>query len=221
MAPRAIGRVQSDDLLVYVTLGVVFGGRLGYVLFYQPAYYLAHPAEVPAVWQGGMAFHGGLIGVVLAIALFARRHGLSALALGDRVAVVAPIGLFFGRIANFVNGELFGRVGDVPWAMVFPRGGPLLRHPSQLYEAALEGLLLFIVLGVLVRIPAVRARPGLLGGVFSAGYALSRSFVEFFREPDAHLGFILPGFSMGQLLSMPLLLFGAGLIMLSLRQRGG
>ncbi len=219
LSPQAIGREQTDDLLVWATLGVVLGGRLGYVLFYQPAYYLAHPAEILAVWQGGMAFHGGLIGVVLAIILFARRHSLPVLALGDRVAVVAPIGLFFGRIANFINGELFGRVGDVAWAMVFPRGGPLPRHPSQLYEAALEGLLLFIVLAVMARSPAIRTRAGLLGGVFCAGYALSRGFVEFFREPDAHLGFILPGITMGQLLSLPLLLFGLGLIIIALRRR--
>ena len=218
LTPPAIGREQTDDLLVWATLAVVLGGRLGYVLFYQPDFYAANPMQVLAVWRGGMSFHGGLVGVVLAIVLFARRHGLPVVMLGDRVATVAPIGLFFGRVANFINGELYGRVTDVPWAMVFPHGGPQPRHPSQLYEAALEGLVLLAILAVMVRIPAVRSRPGLLGGTFCAGYALARAFVELFRQPDAHLGFLFMGATMGQLLSLPLLLFGIALIAIALRR---
>lgn len=165
------------------------------------------------VWNGGMSFHGGMLGVVVAIMLFARQTKAPLLAIGDIVAAAAPIGLFFGRIANFINGELFGRAApDVPWAMVFPRGGPEPRHPSQLYEAALEGVVLFVILLVLARWPGVRERPGLVSGGFLIGYGLFRSIVEFFREPDAHLGFLFAFITMGQVLSVPMILFGVFLV---------
>ena len=202
-----------DDLVLYATLGIVIGGRLGYVVFYNPGYYLAHPLEIFMVWQGGMAFHGGLLGVAVAVILFARRVGAPVLAVGDLVAAAAPIGLLFGRVANFINGELFGRVAvDVPWAMVFPGGGPDPRHPSQLYEAILEGAVLFVVLLVLARTASVRTRPGIVIGAFFVGYGIFRSFVEFFREPDAHLGFIFTFLTMGQILSVPMILFGLWMI---------
>ncbi|HYI84888.1 MAG TPA: prolipoprotein diacylglyceryl transferase, partial [Acetobacteraceae bacterium] len=146
LPPVAATPEQLDDFVTWVTLGIIIGGRLGYVLFYRPGYYLMNPLEALAVWQGGMSFHGGAAGVILAIILFARRHGLDILTLADRTTAVVPIGLFFGRLANFINGELWGRVSDVPWAMVFPHAGPLPRHPSQIYEAVLEGLVLFTVL---------------------------------------------------------------------------
>jgi len=208
-----------DDFLVWATLGVVLGGRLGYVLFYQPAYYLAHPLAILEVWSGGMSFHGGLLGVLVAGLLFVRRRNIPILAFGDAIACAAPIGLFFGRLANFINGELFGRITDVPWAMVFPHGGPLPRHPSQLYEAALEGAVLFVVLHLLWRRQSVRRRRGLLTGVFLVGYALARAAAELFREPDAHLGLLLGGTTMGQWLSLPMLLAGLYLILRARRNR--
>ncbi|MDA0261173.1 MAG: prolipoprotein diacylglyceryl transferase [Proteobacteria bacterium] len=204
--------LQVDDFLVWATLAVVLGGRLGYVVFYQAAYFAAHPLEIFLVWQGGMSFHGGLVGVTLALIMFARRHQLPLLRLADAIACAVPIGLFFGRIANFINGELFGRLSDAPWAVVFPAGGPSPRHPSQLYEAALEGLVLFVILLIASRRPSVRARPGTLTGIFCAGYAVARALVELFRQPDAHLGFLFGATTMGQLLSLPLLGFGLFLI---------
>ncbi|WP_029007986.1 prolipoprotein diacylglyceryl transferase [Azospirillum halopraeferens] len=199
-----------DDFLTWAVIGVILGGRLGYVLFYNLPYYVENPLEALMVWHGGMSFHGGLLGVVAAILLFALRRGLSPFAMGDLIATAAPIGLFFGRVANFINGELYGRAApDLAWAFVFPRD-PLQvpRHPSQLYEAVLEGLVLFVVLALLARRPDVRARPGLLAGVFFIGYGLSRIIAEFFREPDAQLGFLWGGATMGQLLSIPMVLFG-------------
>ncbi len=210
--PVAMGPRGVDDLLVWVTLGVVLGGRLGYVLFYNPGFYLAHPIQILYVWQGGMAFHGGLIGVIVAVVLFARQRRMNPLAVGDAIACAAPIGLLFGRIANFINGELFGRVSDVPWAMAFPNGGPAPRHPSQLYEAVLEGLVLFVLLLALAHWTNLPRRLGLLSGILFAGYALARIVVELFRQPDAHLGFIFAGVTMGQLLSLPMLGLGLYLI---------
>jgi phosphatidylglycerol:prolipoprotein diacylglycerol transferase len=204
--------LDVDDLLLYVTLGVVLGGRLGYVLFYRPGYYLSQPLEALAVWQGGMSFHGGVVGVIAAMWLFARLRKRSFLEVGDAVVCAVPIGLFLGRIANFINGELFGRVTDVPWGIVFPHGGPEPRHPSQLYEAGLEGVVLFVVLAVFawrLRDPATAGR---LSGIFLIGYALARSFAELFREPDAHLGFLWGGVTMGQLLSLPMLAVGLALV---------
>ncbi len=215
LAPRHAGAVDAlaiDDFIVWATLGIVFGGRLGYVLFYKPGYYLANPQEILFVWQGGMSFHGGLLGVAAALVLFARKRGIGLLTLADLVACAAPIGLFFGRIANFINGELWGRPGDVPWAMVFPYGGPAARHPSQLYEAALEGALLFLVMLALWRIAGFRDRPGRLTGAFLIGYGSFRFIVEFFREPDAHLGFLVGSATMGQLLSLPLIAAGLWLM---------
>ena len=214
--------LDLDDLLLYVTLGVVLGGRLGYVFFYKPAYYLAHPGEIFAVWQGGMAFHGGLIGVLVAMALFAYRRNIPFLEIGDPVAAATPVGLFFGRIANFINGELFGRPSDVPWAMAFPHGGPEPRHPSQLYEAALEGLVLFLVLFWLARKVRKPEHRGRIGGFFLVGYGFARSFVELFREPDAHLGFLLGGHvTMGQILSLPMIIIGLILVVRSYQAKAG
>lgn len=200
--------LELDDLLLYVTLGVVLGGRIGYVLFYRPDFYISHPLEALAVWQGGMSFHGGALGVIAAICLFAWRRQRSILELGDTVVCAVPIGLFFGRVANFINGELFGRAGDVPWAMVFPRGGPEPRHPSQLYEAGLEGLALFALMTWFALRPRLPETQGRLSGIFLIGYAVARSIAELFREPDAHLGFLFGGLTMGQLLSLPMLAAG-------------
>jgi phosphatidylglycerol:prolipoprotein diacylglycerol transferase len=217
--PVAATPQQADDFVTWVTLGIVLGGRLGYVLFYRPGHYLAHPLEALAIWQGGMSFHGGLLGVIVAILLFVRRHRLDLLAFADRVAVVVPIGLFLGRCANFVNGELWGRPTDVPWAMIFPADPQQLpRHPSQLYQAALEGIVLFALLLGLSRRDAIRARRGFLAGAFLAGYAIARIVGELFREPDPFLGFLAFGTTMGQLLSVPMLLAGAWLIHRSRRR---
>jgi len=211
-SPQVSNDEGVDDYLVWATLGVILGGRLGYVLFYNFSFYLDNPLKALAVWQGGMSFHGGLLGVVLATWAFCRKRKVDLWLFADRVACVSPVGLFFGRIANFINGELFGRVTDTPWAMVFPRGGPDPRHPSQLYEAFLEGALLFAVLMWLARGESIRARPGFLTGVFLAGYGTARLIVEFFRQPDAHLGFLGLGATMGQWLSAPLIAVGLYLI---------
>ncbi|NKE46109.1 prolipoprotein diacylglyceryl transferase [Roseomonas frigidaquae] len=213
LAPVAASREQLDDFVTWATLGIILGGRLGYVLFYRPGYYITAPWEALYVWQGGMSFHGGMVGVIVAALWFCRRQGLSALRFGDRVAPAVPIGLGLGRLANFINGELWGRVTDVPWAMVFPTGGPEPRHPSQLYQAAMEGVLLFILLNILVRIPGLREREGFVTGAFLALYGLARFTGEFFRQPDAHLGFLFAGATMGQLLSLPMMLVGAVLML--------
>jgi phosphatidylglycerol:prolipoprotein diacylglycerol transferase len=214
-----------DDLIVWVAIGVVLGGRTGYVLFYNLSSYLQNPLEMFAIWHGGMSFHGGFLGAALAIFLFARSRSLNALALLDMASVVAPIGLFFGRIANFINGELWGRPApDFPYAIVFPHAGPEPRHPSQLYEAFGEGLILFIVMAIAVRKFGFR-RPGLLGGIFVLGYAIARIVCEFFREPDAQLGFLFGssvqafsgGITMGMLLSVPMALAGLAFIILAAR----
>jgi phosphatidylglycerol:prolipoprotein diacylglycerol transferase len=212
--PFAMTAIQVDDFLVWATMGVVLGGRVGYVLFYKPLYYLANPLDALMVWQGGMSFHGGALGVILAIILYSKRYGLNLFSVGDTICTVVPMGLLFGRIANFINGELFGRPApeDLPWAMVFPGGGPIPRHPSQLYEAGLEGLVLLIVMHLLWRRTSLRLRPGFLSGAFLAGYGLARIVSEFFRQPDAHLGFLWGGATMGQLLSLPLLVVGAALM---------
>lgn len=210
--PRVLDAKAVDDFLLWATFAIILGGRIGYVLFYQPVHFFQNPEDIVAVWKGGMSFHGGLLGMVLAIVFYARRQRVPAFALSDRVACVVPIGLFFGRVANFINGELFGRPADVPWAIVFPGGGPLPRHPSQLYEASLEGIVLFLILFAASRSQAVRARYGLLTGLFLCGYAIFRSTGELFREPDAHIGFLAGGVTMGQILSLPLLLAGLFLI---------
>ena len=207
-----VSRAHIDDFVIWATLGIILGGRLGYVLFYQPGYYFNNPLEIFAVWKGGMSFHGGALGVMAAIWIYCGRQNISLLSFTDLVCAAAPIGLFFGRIANFINGELFGRATDVPWAMVFPRGGSLPRHPSQLYESALEGFLLFVILATLIYGFNALRRPGLIAGVFFAGYGVARFIVEFVREPDAHLGTLMGIATMGQLLSLPLIAIGLWLI---------
>lgn len=244
-----LSRAQVEDLLFWVILGIVLGGRLGFVLFYQPGYYLSNPAEIPMIWRGGMAFHGGLLGVVVAVVLFSRRAGAPLLSVADMLAVAVPMGIFFGRIANFINAELWGRPWDGPWAVTFPSlcidpvrqgcaevgawvytGSEVPRHPSQLYEAGLEGLLLGAVLIWLAWGRGALKRPGLVAGVFFAGYGAARFVVEHFREADAQfisvdnpLGHVLAlgpaGVSMGQVLSLPMLVLGLGLIWLA-RRRG-
>lgn len=207
-----ITRADVDDFVVWATLGIVLGGRFGYVLFYKPGYYIHNPLEAFAIWQGGMSFHGGLLGVIAAIWLFSRRRGYHWMAVGDMIACGAPIGLFLGRIANFINGELYGRVTDSPLGMVFPGGGPEPRHASQLYQAALEGLVLFLVLLWFAARGTAFARRGFLSGVFMIGYGTARVIAELFRQPDAHIGFLPLGTTMGQLLSVPLIALGIWLI---------
>lgn len=206
---------QVSDLLFYGFLGVILGGRLGYILFYNFGQVLQDPLYLFRIWEGGMSFHGGLIGVLLAMALFARKYQKTYLALGDFVAPLVPLGLAAGRIGNFINGELWGRATDVPWAMVFPSGGNIGRHPSQLYHVALEGLLLFIVI-ILVR--QRQPATGVVGGVFLSGYGIARFTVEFFREPDAHLGVLSLGMTMGQWLCIPMILAGIAIILFANRQ---
>ncbi len=207
-----------DDFFLWATLGVVVGGRLGDVLFYEWPYYAAHPREIVEIWHGGMAFHGGLLGVLIAGVLFAWVKRIPALSLGDVVCAVAPIGLFFGRIANFINDELWGRPSDVPWAMVFPDAGPLPRHPSQLYEAGLEGIVLFFVLALVVRAGGLR-RPGLVFGLFLAGYGLARTIAEFFREPDPQLEKLAHGLTMGMVLSVPMIVIGLAFAVYALKTK--
>ncbi|WP_243406099.1 prolipoprotein diacylglyceryl transferase [Sphingosinicella sp. YJ22] len=216
-----MARRHADDMVFYATLGIILGGRLGYVLFYKPMDYLNDPLAIVKLWDGGMSFHGGLLGTILAMLYLARKNGLSFLRVSDYVACCVPFGLFFGRLANFVNGELWGRPSDVAWAVQFRElvgpgrvevGPP--RHPSQLYEAGLEGILLFLVLFVLFWWTRARYKPGLLAGVFTLGYGLSRFVVEYFREPDAHLMWLAEqtGLSMGQWLTVPMILIGLYLI---------
>ena len=207
-----------DDFVLWVTLGIILGGRIGYVLFYNPQYFAQHPLEMIEVWNGGMSFHGGFLGCVLAVVLFARHRGIPILSLGDLTCAAATIGIFLGRLANFINGELWGRPSDVHWAMVFPSGGPQPRHPSQLYEALLEGLLLFVVLTVLIRRGALQ-RPGVIIGAFAFGYGIARTIGEFFREPDVQLGFLWGGVTMGMLLSLPLILAGLVLMLVTARRK--
>ncbi len=207
-----------DDFVLWVTLGIILGGRIGYVLFYNLPYFAEHPLQAFQLWHGGMSFHGGFTGCVVAVILFAKKRGISILSLGDITCAVGPIGLFLGRLANFVNGELWGRATDVPWAMVFPSGGPIPRHPSQLYEATLEGLLLLAVLYLLIRAGALK-RPGLIIGSFACVYAVARIFCEFFREPDRQLGFLWGGATMGQLLSIPLFLAGLCFIIYAVKRK--
>jgi len=198
-----------DDFVLWAALGVVIGGRLGYVLFYNFGFYISNPLEIPAVWDGGMSFHGGILGTTVAMILFARKRGIPVWSMFDTIAAGVPIGLGVVRIANFINSELWGRVSDVSWAVYFPNGGPLPRHPSQLYEAALEGFVLFFVLALLIWKGNKLKAPGFIAGAFVAGYGLSRILVEFFREPDAQLGYLVGGWmTMGMVLSVPMVLLG-------------
>jgi phosphatidylglycerol---prolipoprotein diacylglyceryl transferase len=213
--PAPLTVVDFDDFIIWITLGIILGGRTGYVLFYNLPLFLAHPVQILELWHGGMSFHGGVLGCIAAIVGFSFRRGIPMLSLGDVTTAVAPIGLFLGRIANFINGELWGRPSDVPWAMIFPTGGPIPRHPSQLYEAALEGVVLFIVLNVLVRKGALK-RPGLVTALFAIGYGIARIICEFFREPDPQLGFLWGGLTMGMLLCIPLILAGLAILAFAL-----
>jgi len=220
-----MARRHADDLVFYATLGIILGGRIGYVLFYQPAM-LLDPIQVLRLWDGGMSFHGGVVGTTLGIIVMARREKLNWLRIHDYVACCAPFGLFFGRLANFVNGELWGRPTDVPWAIVFQRtvayGVEPARHPSQLYEAGLEGVLLFTVLWYFFWKTKARYEPGKLVGIFVLGYGLCRYFVEFFREPDQQFGgtfFSTPGLHMGQLLCLPMIIGGGWLIATAKKRR--
>lgn len=207
-----------ENLVTWIVLGVVLGGRLGYVLFYNPSYYMENPGHIFEVWRGGMSFHGGLIGVMTAVISYTWYNKISLLRTGDVVAAVVPIGLGLGRLSNFVNGELFGRPTDMPWGMVFPHAPDAQpRHPSQLYEAFLEGLVLFIILNLMIRNEKIRSRPGIVMGTFGIFYGASRIFVEFFREPDVQIGYFLDFISMGQILSLPLIIIGAGLILYALK----
>lgn len=210
--PAPLTVQQFDDFVFWVTLGIILGGRIGYVLFYNLSYFAANPLDILKLWGGGMSFHGGFVGCVLAVTLFARAQGINMFSLGDLTCAVGPVGIFFGRLANFVNSELWGRVApDVPWAMVFPTGGPLPRHPSQLYEAALEGIVLFAVLALMIRGGALR-RPRTIIGAFAILYGIGRITGEFFREPDPQLGFLWGGLTMGMLLSVPMIIAGIGFI---------
>jgi phosphatidylglycerol:prolipoprotein diacylglycerol transferase len=208
---------QVDDFLTWATLGVVLGGRFGYVFFYQPETFLEHPLRILAVWEGGMSFHGGMLGVAVAITLYCRQQHIPVLGFADRIAIIAPLGLGFGRIANFINGELWGRPAPdwLPWAMIFPTGGPVPRHPSQIYQALMEGLILLVVMLVLGSRETLRRRFGCLTGVFLIGYAIARIIGEFFRQPDAFLGFLFAGATMGQLLSLPMAAAGIWLVVRS------
>ena len=198
-----------DDFLVWAAVGIVLGGRVGYVLFYDLPRYLEDPLDIFAIWQGGMSFHGGFLGTTLAMILFARSRGINVWSLFDVVAAGVPVGLGLVRLANFINSELWGRTTDVPWAFVFRNGGPMPRHPSQIYEAALEGLVLFLVLRLLTHHLLKLRSPGFVSGAFLAGYGLSRIFIEFFREPDVQLGYLAGGWlTMGMVLSTPMVLFG-------------
>ena len=216
--PEVATPIQADDFVSWATLGVVLGGRLGYCLFYQPSVYLADPIGILRVWTGGMSFHGGMLGVAIAIVLFCRHNRIPILGFGDRLAVCAPIGLGLGRIANFINGELWGRPAPewLAWAMIFPRAGEVPRHPSQIYQALMEGLLLFLLMFLLSRVDAIRGRLGTLTGIFLIGYGVARITGEFFREPDDFLGFLQFGSTMGQLLSIPMVLAG---LWLALRRK--
>jgi phosphatidylglycerol:prolipoprotein diacylglycerol transferase len=217
--PAPISLAQLDDFILWVTIGIILGGRTGYVLFYNPAFFMQHPAEIFILWKGGMSFHGGFMGCVAAVIWFCRANKLPILPLGDITTAVAPIGLLLGRIANFVNSELWGRAADpdLPWAMIFPNGGPEPRHPSQLYEAGLEGIVLFTILAIMIRLGALK-RPGLVLGSFVALYGLARITGEMFREPDPQLGFLWGGLTMGMLLSVPMVIAGAIIIMQTLRR---
>lgn len=210
--------LDIDDFVIWAALGIILGGRTGYVLFYDLPRFLENPLEIFAVWNGGMSFHGGFLGTILAMVLFARHRRIPVWCLIDVVAAAVPFGLFFGRLANFINGELFGRATDLPWAMVFPMGGPEPRHPSQLYEAGLEGIAFFLLLRLFThrfhRLPF----PSFISGVFCVGYGSARVFVEFFREPDIQIGYLAGGLTMGMALSIPMILFGIFLMVRASRR---
>jgi phosphatidylglycerol:prolipoprotein diacylglycerol transferase len=216
--PAPMTVIDFDDFIVWITLGIILGGRTGYVLFYNLPHFVENPLQIFELWNGGMSFHGGVLGCCVAIILFALRRHIPVMSLGDVTAAVAPIGLFLGRLANFINGELWGRPTDVPWAMIFPNGGPVPRHPSQLYEATLEGVVLFVVLGLMVRAGWLK-RPGVIAGSFAIGYGIARITCEFFREPDIQIGFLWGGLTMGMLLCIPLILAGIAILAFAFRRK--
>ncbi len=218
IGPRVLDVKDADDFLTWACLGVLLGGRIGYIVFYKPFYYLQNLEHIFYVWEGGMSFHGGFLGVAVAAILFAKRRKLNFLKFCDMLSCVAPIGLFFGRIANFINQELVGRVSDMPWAVVFPQFGIDPRHPSQLYEAMLEGGLLFLIVNSAWRNAAIRGRAGVTAGVFVCGYGICRSFVEIFRLPDQHIGYLFLNTTLGQWLSIPMILVGLYLVISSKRR---
>lgn len=204
-----------DDFLVWIAAGIVIGGRTGYVLFYDLPAFAADPVRIFEIWTGGMSFHGGLIGSIIAMLIFSRRNSIPVWSMFDTIAAVVPLGLFFGRIANFINGELWGRLSSMPWAIVFPTGGPFPRHPSQLYEAGLEGIVLLSIMALMIFVFRALKTPGIISGSFLIGYACCRIFVEFFREPDAQLGYLLgtTWLTMGMILSLPMIVIGVWAIL--------
>lgn len=216
--PIVATKEQVDDFLTWATLGVILGGRIGYCLFYQPGWYFSHPLQILQVWHGGMSFHGGALGVIIALILFTRKYKLSFLGFSDRVTTVVPLGLGLGRLANFVNGELIGRVAPdwLPWRMIYPDVVGA-RHPSELYEAFLEGFVLFTIMMILAHRKSIREHAGFLSGVFLLGYAIARSFCELFRQPDSFLGFIVGDITMGQILCIPMAIAGSYFIWQSFR----
>ena len=211
-----IEKENIDEIFLWIILGIILGARVGYILFYNLAFYLNNPTSIFTLWEGGMSFHGGAAGVIIAIAFYSWRHSKPFLEISDVICSVVPIGLFFGRIANFINGELWGKVTNVPWGVVFPNAGEYPRHPSQLYEAGLEGLFLFIVLALIILNKGLRKK-GLVSGSFLFVYSSSRIFIEFFREPDQHIGYILPNLTMGIILSIPFLIIGLFMMLKSLK----
>jgi phosphatidylglycerol:prolipoprotein diacylglycerol transferase len=215
----SISTEQLDDIVFYSTLGVILGGRIGYILFYGKDYFFNNPLEIFAIWHGGMSFHGGIIGVIIGLLYFCNKYKINFLKITDLVALYVPIGIFLGRIANFINDELWGRVSTVPWAVKFPSGGYLPRHPSQLYEAITEGLLMFIILNLLWKKEFVRTHYGIISSIFLIIYGISRICMEFFREPDAQIGFIVNNITMGQLLSLPFLILGLYILNKSIKNK--
>lgn len=216
---RPIKETHIDDFLPWAIVGIILGGRIGYVLFYQFSFYIENPADILQVWKGGMSFHGGAAGAILAMLFYTRLKNLPFLQFTDLFSFAVPIGLFFGRIANFVNAELYGRITNASWGIIFPNAGPFPRHPSQLYEAILEGLVLFAVLYLLSRKPWIKDYPGIVSGVFLCGYGTFRFIIEFYREPDQNLGYFFDMFTMGQMLCIPMAMGGVYLIIRS-KQKG-
>ncbi len=214
---NVLTREVVESFFNYAILGVILGGRLGYVIFYNPIYYFNNPIEIFYIWNGGMSFHGGLVGVIIAQIIASKTYKIPLLAISDVTSLTAPIGIFLGRLANFINGELFGRTTEHPIGVIFPHGGNLPRHPSQLYEAIFEGLILFIILNILVQFSLIRKKFGLITGLFLIGYGMSRFIIEFFREPDSHIGLLLFSFSLGQWLCMPMIVFGIIITLIPLR----
>ena len=209
---RGLEEKTLDDFIVYLILGIIIGGRLGYVIFYNFSYYFTHSYEIIKIWQGGMSFHGGLIGVIVAIFIFSKTNKISFFKVSDIISCAAPIGIFFGRLANFINGELYGKVSNVPWSIVFPAGGNFARHPSQIYEAILEGIVLFLIINFFAFKKNLINKYGYISALFLIYYSLFRVFSEFFREADSHIGYFFSYFSTGTLLSLITILFGFVLI---------